>query len=289
MSSSRPIHTTGDKRERRLFLCLLFVAGIPLSVLAQGPDVKIEFETPPAPPSPPPPTIVQDEEAAKRLSPAGEVESSGQRSAPAVTGRALLERAAEELLHRDGSAAEATPKVAPEKTAPGGPKAEAATPPGPDRSAEQAPAFTGGTDAPQNVPPEQIRPAYEGPSFFRMIFGLAVVLGGVVGVLYLVRRFYYGRLASGASSGVMEVLAREYVEPGRSLLLVRVGGRLLVLGSTREGLRKVAEISDKEEVEEILRRVGQDARRNAFADILKAADRRPDAARSIDLTDEETA
>lgn len=79
---------------------------------------------------------------------------------------------------------------------------------------------------------------------------LAIVL-----VVLLLLRTLLKRLArparGGPRGGAIEVLARTAVPPRQQLLLVRVGRRLLVVGSSPAGLSTLAEIADPEEAAEL--------------------------------------
>lgn len=80
-------------------------------------------------------------------------------------------------------------------------------------------------------------------------------LGLVVGLILLLRAVL-GRLVhrSGtvATSALLEVLGRVNVAPRHQVLLVRVGGRILVVGDNTAGLRTLADIDDPEEVAGLL-------------------------------------
>ncbi|HUT60463.1 MAG TPA: flagellar biosynthetic protein FliO [Phycisphaerae bacterium] len=84
----------------------------------------------------------------------------------------------------------------------------------------------------------------------RTVLALAVVVAVVLGLRYLLKRFAGpGRITG--RGGVIEVLARAAVLPRQHLLLVRMGRRLVLLGSAPGGLTTLAEITDPEEVAEL--------------------------------------
>jgi len=83
-----------------------------------------------------------------------------------------------------------------------------------------------------------------------------LALGAVIGLIFitriLIRRF-------GPSQGSIQghqpltVLARTNLGARRQLLIVRFGARVLLIGSGPDGLRGLCEVTDQEEVDEILK------------------------------------
>lgn len=98
------------------------------------------------------------------------------------------------------------------------------------------------------------------------VIALAVVAAVVLGLRYLLKRFS-GTARLTGRGGVIEVLARAPVLPRQHLLLVRMGRRLVLLGSAPGGLRTLAEITDPEEVAELTD--AAQAGRGAIESILK--------------------
>lgn len=83
-------------------------------------------------------------------------------------------------------------------------------------------------------------------ALIRTVFVLMIICGLAFLVLkFGLRRFQAGRL----SEGSMEVLARLPVEPRRSILLVRVGSRRLVVGSSEQGMHALA-VLDEDDFED---------------------------------------
>jgi flagellar biogenesis protein FliO len=82
-------------------------------------------------------------------------------------------------------------------------------------------------------------------------------LGVVIGLILLLKWGWMkvGGVAAVGSSPVVEVLSRTAVAPRNHVLLVRVGGRVLVLGDSSAGLRTLANVDDPEEVANLLEAV----------------------------------
>ena len=96
----------------------------------------------------------------------------------------------------------------------------------------------------------------------RTVLALAIVLLVILGLRVVLKRF--ARPHAGARAGVVEVLARTSVQPRQHLLLVRLGRRLLLLGSSPSGLSTLSVVSDPEEVAELSdAAMGEDLKRLA--------------------------
>ena len=85
----------------------------------------------------------------------------------------------------------------------------------------------------------------------RTITALGIVLGLVVILRFVVGR-WLGRPAVASSSPAVHVLTRVTIAPRNHILLLRVAGRVLVVGDSSQGLRTLANIDDPEEVASLL-------------------------------------
>lgn len=95
-------------------------------------------------------------------------------------------------------------------------------------------------------------PTGSGPSIglLKTLTALGVVIG-----LALLARFGYARLGGKvaiASSPVVEVLSRTSVAPRSHVMLLRVGGRVLVVSDSSAGMRTLASVEDAQEVADLL-------------------------------------
>ena len=82
--------------------------------------------------------------------------------------------------------------------------------------------------------------------------GIAVILlatFGVAAVMLVKKR--HPQLAAGLPREVCDVLGRKRIDPRTSVCLVRLGSRILVLGSTAETVTPLAEITDPVEIDQI--------------------------------------
>lgn len=98
--------------------------------------------------------------------------------------------------------------------------------------------------------------------FVRMV----VLLGLVCLLAYVVLRWGLRRFVAPTSqTGPMSVVARLPVEPRRSVLLIRVGTRCLVVGSSEAGMTSLGEVP----IEEVQSEVAQASESGGFARVLE--------------------
>ncbi len=76
-------------------------------------------------------------------------------------------------------------------------------------------------------------------------------MGLILALRWLLRRLGAGRGSPGAS-GEVELLSRTPLSARHSVLLVRVGKRVLVVGAGGDNLRMLTEIEDPEEISQLL-------------------------------------
>ncbi len=82
-----------------------------------------------------------------------------------------------------------------------------------------------------------------GTMLIKMIVSVALVCL----LAYAILRWGLGRLAGNVQGGEqMEVLSRLAVGPDRTIMVVRVGPRFLVVGNTETGISLLTELSDDE-------------------------------------------
>lgn len=106
-----------------------------------------------------------------------------------------------------------------------------------------------------------------GSGYGEMLVGSLVVLGLVCLVAWVVVRFGVRRLWSPRAGGVLDVVARVPLEPRRSLYVVEVGGKTLLVGTSEMGLSVLSEL-DGEAIRAGLER-GAQAR--SFAEAMRDA------------------
>jgi flagellar protein FliO/FliZ len=88
--------------------------------------------------------------------------------------------------------------------------------------------------------------------YIKMLVALVVVIGVVWGLSLLLKRFVTVRGIAGASNS-LKVLNTLSLSPTRTLYMVRLGDRILLIGAGEGGIRTLAEITDPAEVSDILK------------------------------------
>lgn len=93
------------------------------------------------------------------------------------------------------------------------------------------------------------------------VLDLLAALGLVIGLIFagrsVVRRMVPGGSA-GRSNSAVQVLSRTTVAPRNHVLLLRVGGRVLIVGDSTAGLRTLGEMTEAEEVADLLSQVSSE-------------------------------
>ncbi|MBI2900344.1 MAG: flagellar biosynthetic protein FliO [Planctomycetes bacterium] len=116
------------------------------------------------------------------------------------------------------------------------------------------------------------RPEAAGPSLGGFLFWSCAVIALLVGAFLLFKRFARGSRLFRANAAV-DVLARRSLAPRQEILLVAVGGRVLILGSTRERVSTLGEIADPDEVARLRTRLAgasDETAAKAFGETLKS-------------------
>lgn len=85
-----------------------------------------------------------------------------------------------------------------------------------------------------------------------MFSSILIVIGLLYLFLYLLRRFFHRPGSVLSSGGQFQVLQQFHLGPKKHLSLVRVCGRVLLLGVTENSINTLLEISDEAEIKSIL-------------------------------------
>jgi flagellar protein FliO/FliZ len=88
-------------------------------------------------------------------------------------------------------------------------------------------------------------------SALQMLTALGIVVGGLLVVFYLLRRFLK-RDVGGGKGRLIRVIASQYIGIKKNITLVEVPGTILVLGISNDKISLLTKIEDKE-VQENLR------------------------------------
>jgi len=108
-----------------------------------------------------------------------------------------------------------------------------------------------------------------------LLFRMVVILAIVCILAYVILRWGVRRfVAPDRQVGPMQVVARLPVEPRRSVLLIRVGDRCMVVGSSEAGMTALGEIPASE------LDLGEEAPQTPFQEVLTRI--RPGAPKPLD-------
>ena len=87
----------------------------------------------------------------------------------------------------------------------------------------------------------------------RTLVALAVVVGLIFAIRWALRR--WGAPGAAVRGGPVDILARRSLSAKHQLYLVRMGGRLLLLGGSGESLTTLAEVTDADEIARLVESV----------------------------------
>src|SRR5689334_19048496 len=87
-----------------------------------------------------------------------------------------------------------------------------------------------------------------GGSFFRMLFGLLIVLGVIYGVYWLLKKVKASKEEQASGRG-LSTIATLPLGPNRSLHMVRAGGEVVILGVGESGVTPIRTYTEEEALE----------------------------------------
>jgi flagellar protein FliO/FliZ len=109
-----------------------------------------------------------------------------------------------------------------------------------------------------------------GGALVTMLAGLALVLGLMVGLYWLLRRFLPGVATGGVAGGGLKLLGRLPLAPRKYVALIEVADRVLVVGVSEQGVNLLTTLEDRDLVEDIKQAGGG----QSFARMFKRAAQR---------------
>ena len=78
----------------------------------------------------------------------------------------------------------------------------------------------------------------------KTLLSLAAVLGLMFGLLFALKRFVYRGRPAGASTVEIEILGQRVLQPKRSVYVLKVMEKVIVVGMTEHGMQALAEVED---------------------------------------------
>jgi flagellar protein FliO/FliZ len=107
------------------------------------------------------------------------------------------------------------------------------------------------------------------PSFFKMLFALAIVLGLMVGAAYFFKRIFPGNGGCSNDHSLINVVASRYLGPRSSIMLVEVLGKIIVVGVSPNQISPLATITETEALERLKHASPQAKRPPSLIDFIK--------------------
>ena len=83
------------------------------------------------------------------------------------------------------------------------------------------------------------------PSFFKMLFALAIVLGLMVGAAYFFKKFLPRTSGGLNDNSLINIIASRYLGPKSSIMLVEILGKVIVVGISSNQMSHLATISEE--------------------------------------------
>jgi len=108
------------------------------------------------------------------------------------------------------------------------------------------------------------------PSLFRIVCALVVVIGSIYGGLYLLKKMMGKRYAGARHLGNLEVLETIHIAPRKTVTLLRVGEKSVLVGSTEGNMSLLSEL-DNAETTKLLESVETEPVTDSFNIFLKTA------------------
>ena len=108
------------------------------------------------------------------------------------------------------------------------------------------------------------------PSMFKVGGALAVVILSIYLGVFLLKRMMGKKYSGNKKHNILEVLETTYIGPKKTISLVRVAGKSVLVASTENQISMLTEM-DSEETEEILRGIDVEIEPDVFQNMLHSA------------------
>jgi len=80
----------------------------------------------------------------------------------------------------------------------------------------------------------------------KMVLSLGAVLLLMYGLVYALKRFVLPGAAGAHEEVPIDIIGRRVLQPKKSVVVMRVAGRVLVVGMTEHGMQTLAELTEEE-------------------------------------------
>lgn len=89
----------------------------------------------------------------------------------------------------------------------------------------------------------------------KTFLSLAAVIALMIGVVFVMKKYMYGGKASSSALIDIQVLGTMMLQPKRSVTVLKVLNKVLILGVTESGMQTLGEIGDEQSLQEITERL----------------------------------
>lgn len=107
------------------------------------------------------------------------------------------------------------------------------------------------------------------PSFFKMLFALAIVLGLMVGAAYFIKRIFPRNGGAFNDHSMIKVIASRYLGPRNSIVLVEVLGKVIIIGVSPSQISPLGTIVEADALEKLRNSIIQEKGPPSLIDIFK--------------------
>lgn len=108
------------------------------------------------------------------------------------------------------------------------------------------------------------------PSLFKLISALVIVIACIYAGVYLLKRLMGKKYSGNRQSNLLEVLETTYIGPKKTISLVRVADRAVLVGTSENQISPLAEL-DAEETARILADACLEEETESFKKVFKTA------------------
>ena len=104
----------------------------------------------------------------------------------------------------------------------------------------------------------------------KTLLSLFAVLGLMVGVVFVLKKYMSKGQAAGASDVTINVLGHRMLAPKRTVHVLKVLNKVIIVGVTEHGMTALGEIEDENSLREIAEHMAERAKnQNSFSDYVE--------------------
>lgn len=108
------------------------------------------------------------------------------------------------------------------------------------------------------------------PSMFKLVGALVVVIVCIYLALFLFKKLLGKKYAGNKTNNILEILETTHLGPKKSLSLVRVADKSVLVGTTDTHITVLSEL-DEDKTEQILRTINTDMEKDNFTNLFQTA------------------